>query len=77
MVEASRDFGELHRLQPCRGELDGERKTVESPADLGGDGQVGVIEAEVRAHGARPISEELQRGVRHRCHLGHGERAHG
>jgi hypothetical protein len=47
--------------QAGSGDLESERQTVESSADLDHRAGVGVVEAEASAHGADPVQEERHR----------------
>ena len=58
VVESARDLGQVERVQAGRGQLDGERETVEPAHDLGDALPVGGVGLEARHDGAGPVDEQ-------------------
>jgi hypothetical protein len=57
--EGLSDLGRTEHADPRRGQLDGQRDPVETPADLPHGVGVRIGEAEGRADLPRPLDEEL------------------
>ena len=57
-VEAPDDLARVHRGDPCGGELDRQRHTVEAPAHRHDVASIGVVNREVGLHCPGPLREQ-------------------
>ncbi len=64
LVDERGDLSGVHAHDPRRRQLDRERDAVESSADLGDGGRVGLVEREPRSRGTRPVDEQRRRVAR-------------
>ncbi len=62
VVKPAGDLRRGQRAEPCAGQLDGQRKAVQAPADLGHRRQVLWSQPESEPRGGGPVGEQPQRG---------------